>query len=210
MILTSGHPFLTTDPPIPSTPTLRRARLRISRSLIVGPHSQYANDPFLGEYLIHHAVLNVYSPRVSASQVSNQLLKGWRILVWIGRENRKQFLGFWLEPAGGKLLGIFERLFGKNDLPTHHLSAFALFANGSAIPALMDSHIPGTASRYKVSCIALQSSADSKTALVRFPEMRMGSCDCAVSSMIRYKFARASLAVSACISIPLVFRPNGT
>ena len=113
-------------------------------------------------------------------------------MKWIGGENRKHFLRFGFEPAGGKLLGIFERMLCKNDLPTHHFSAFALFAKGSAIPALMDSRIPGTASRYKVSCIALQSSADSKTALVRFPEMMMGSCDAAVSSMIRYRFARAS------------------
>jgi len=41
------------------------------------------------------------------------------------------------------------------------------------MPVLMDSRMPGMASKYKVSCIALQSSADSSTALLRFPEMIM-------------------------------------
>ena len=176
----------------------------------MGPQSQDTNDAFVAEYLIHNAVLNVETARISTSQVSDQFLIGQRILQWIGRENRKQFLRFWLETADSKLLGIFERLLGKNNLPTHHSSAFTLFANGSAIPALIDSRMPGTASRYKVSCMASQSSTDNKTALVRFHEMMMGSCDCAVSSMIRYRFARASLAVSECILFPLVFELNGT
>jgi len=119
--------------------------------LIVSPHSQDTNDAFLGEYFIHHAVLNVDAARVSAREVTNQFLIGWRILQWIGRENRKQFLRFWLQCAGSKFFSIFKRLLGKNNVPTYHFSAFALFANGSAMPALMDSRIPGTASRYKVS-----------------------------------------------------------
>ena len=44
---------------------------QLARSLIVGPHSQDTNDPFLGEYLIHNAVLNVDAARVSTSEVSN-------------------------------------------------------------------------------------------------------------------------------------------
>lgn len=96
-------------------------------------------------------MLDVDAARVGSRKVSDQLLKGRWVLQWIGCKNRQQFLRLGLEAAGCDLLGIFECLFGKNDIPTHHFSAFALSANGSAIPALMDSRMPGTASKYKVS-----------------------------------------------------------
>jgi len=38
---------------------------QLARSFIVGPHSQHTNDPFLGEYLIHNAVLDVDAAGVS-------------------------------------------------------------------------------------------------------------------------------------------------
>ena len=96
-------------------------------------------------------MLDIDAARVGASKVTDQLLVGWWVLQWVDGKYSKQFLRPGLEAAGCKLLGIFECLLGKNDIPTHHSSAFALSANGSAIPALMDSRIPGTASKYKVS-----------------------------------------------------------
>lgn len=72
-------------------------------------------------------------------------------MKWIGGKNRQQLLRPGLQPAGCKLLGIFKCLLGKNGLPTHHFSAFALFDSGSAIPALMDSRMPGTDSKNRVS-----------------------------------------------------------
>ena len=120
-------------------------------SLIVRPHSQDANNTFFGENLIHHAMLNVDAARTGPGQVSDQLLKRWRLLKRIGGKNREQFLRLGLESAGGQLFCIFERLPGKDNFPSHHSSAFALVANGSAMPALIDSRMPGTASRYKVS-----------------------------------------------------------
>ena len=126
-------------------------RADLARSLIVGPHAQYTDGPLFGEYLVNQPMLDVDSARVGASKVADQLLKKRGVLKWIDGKNRKQFLRLWLEAAGCNLLCIFECLLGKNDIPTHHFSAFAFFANGSAIPALMDSRIPGTASKYKVS-----------------------------------------------------------
>ena len=120
-------------------------------SLIVGPHAQYTHNPLFGEYLVNQSMLNIDAARISASKVSDQLLKRRRVLQWVDGKNRKQFLRLGFETACGNLLCIFECLLGKNDLPTHHFSAFALLANGSAIPALMDSRIPGTASKHKVS-----------------------------------------------------------
>lgn len=130
---------------------VQRGGNHIAHSLIVGPHAQDPHGPLFAEDLIHHTVLNVDPAGVGTSEVSDQLLKGWRILKWVVGKNRQHFLRLGLEPAGGKLLGVFECLLGKHNLPTHHFSAFALFANGSAMPALMDSRIPGTASKYSVS-----------------------------------------------------------
>ena len=134
-----------------------RAQVRLpvgrhaGRSLVVRPHAQHSNDPLLDENLIHHAVLNIDATRVSAREVADQLFVRRRVLKWIAANDGEQFLCPRLEPAGGKFLCIFKCLLGKHDFPAHHFNVFALFASGSALPALMDSRIPGTASRYKVS-----------------------------------------------------------
>ena len=123
----------------------------LARSLIVRPHPQYADSLLGGEDFVNQSMLDIDAARVGASKVADQLLKGRRVLQWVDGKNRKQFLRLGLEAAGRNFLCIFECLLGKNDVPTHHFSAFALSAKGSAIPALMDSRMPGTASKYKVS-----------------------------------------------------------
>ena len=72
-------------------------------------------------------------------------------MQWVVGKNCEQFLSFWFKTTCSKLLCILHCLLGIDNFPTHHLSAFELFESGSAIPALMDSRMPGTASRYKVS-----------------------------------------------------------
>jgi hypothetical protein len=160
------------------------------------PHAKYANRPLFHKYFVHDSVLNIYAPGISAGEISDELLVRWRILKWITTQHIQDPLSSGPQTACGKFLGVFECLLGENKLPTHHLSFFALFASGSAIPALMDSRIPGTERRYKVSCIASQSSAETSTALLRLPEIVTGLWDSDVSSIKRYKFARASLAES--------------
>ncbi len=96
-------------------------------------------------------MLNIDAARVCAGKITNQLLEGWWILKWVVGKNCEQFLRLWLKAACSKFLGILHRLLGINNCPTHHLSSFELFARGSAIPVLMDSRMPGTANRYKVS-----------------------------------------------------------
>jgi hypothetical protein len=59
----------------------------------------------------------------------------------------------------------------------------------------MDSRMPGTDSRCNVSWIACQSSNATKTAPLRLPVIKTGSCESAAWSIRRYKLARASLAV---------------
>ena len=48
-------------------------------------------------------------------------------------------------------LELFERMLGIDNLPCHHLTSLALPFSGSAIPFFMDSLMPGTESRYRVS-----------------------------------------------------------
>ena len=117
----------------------------------VCPHSQHTNGPHFGEHLVHHPVLDIDATRMGACKIADQIRERWRILKWIGCENPEQILCLWLQSACNQLLCILQCLLCKHNLPTHHLSAFALFARGSAMPALMDSRMPGTASRNRVS-----------------------------------------------------------
>lgn len=136
---------------------MRRAQARAPEnrlgvcSLIVCPHAQDTNRFLSGKYLVHKAVLNIYAARVSAGKITNQRFERWRILKRVVDKNREQFLSFWLKATCSKLLCVLHCLPGIDNFPTHHLSAFELLARGSAIPALMDSRMPGTASRYRVS-----------------------------------------------------------
>ncbi len=120
-------------------------------SLIVRPDAQHPDDLLFNEDLIDQSVLNIDATRVRASQVADQFFEGWWVLKRIGGKNRQQVLHLKFQSGAGHLLGIFECLLGKHKRPTHHSNAFALCASGSAMSALMDSRIPGTASKYKVS-----------------------------------------------------------
>ena len=115
------------------------------------PHTQDANRFLFGKDFVHDTVLNIDATRVCAGNITDQFFKGRWILKWVVGKNREQFLRLWFKAACNKLLCILQCLSGINDFPIYHLSSFELFARGSAIPVLMDSRIPGTASRYKVS-----------------------------------------------------------
>ena len=49
--------------------------------------------------------------------------------------------------CSSQLLRIFPGMFRKDDLPAHQSSSLALLPRGSAMPSLMDSRMPGIASR---------------------------------------------------------------
>jgi len=64
-------------------------------------------------------MLNVDSAGVGASQITHQLLVGWRILKGILGENIQKLLGFRLQRGGCQLLGIFVGLLGVDQRPAH-------------------------------------------------------------------------------------------
>jgi len=123
----------------------------LGRSFIVCPHTQDTNRFLFGKDFIHDAVPDVYAAGVCTGKIADQLLERRRIPKRVIGKNCEQFLRLWFKATCSKLLCILHCLLGKNNLPTYHLSSFELFARGSAIPVFMDSRIPGTARRYKVS-----------------------------------------------------------
>ena len=164
------------------------------------PHPQDTNRALLRKHFVHQTVLDVDPSRIRTREVAHQFLKGRRVLERIDLKDIQEGLGFIFKPTGLYFFRVLQRLLCVDDGPAHHFKALALLSSGSDMPVLMDSLIPGTDSRYRVSCIALQSSAAISTALLRLPEINTGWCELAVSSIRRYKLALASLADSVFIN----------
>lgn len=115
------------------------------------PHAQDSDGPLLWKDLVDNAMLDVDTAGVGAREISNELFVGWWILERVVCQDGQQFLCLLPQAAGDQLLCVLDCMLGEDKLPAHHFKAFALFERGSAIPALMDSRMPGTASKYKVS-----------------------------------------------------------
>ena len=103
------------------------------------------------ENFVNKAMLDVDTSRICALEISNQLLKWGRILKRVDCQNVQEFLCLGLEASRRQLLRILERRLSEDNFPHHQLSFLALFESGSAIPFLIDSRIPGTASKKRVS-----------------------------------------------------------
>ena len=111
----------------------------------------HTDDLLFNEDLVDQPALKIDATRVSASQVADPFFVRRWVLKRMGGNSRQQVLHLRFQSGAGHLVGIFERLLGKHKRPTHHANALALCASGFAMPALIDSRIPGTASKYKVS-----------------------------------------------------------
>lgn len=120
--------------------------------LIVSPHSQDANRALLLEDFVDQSVLDADAAGIGRPLKITYKLFKWRwISKGIIRQYAQQLLSIVSESRRGELLGILERLLGIGKLPTHHFTARALFSRGSAMPFLIDSRMPGTESKYRVS-----------------------------------------------------------
>lgn len=130
---------------------VQRTDAHVNRLFVMRPHAKHANNTLLRKDFIHETMLDVDAPRIGTGQIADQLFVRRRSLKRIGGEHSEQFQRFWLQAGGSQLLRVLLRMLREDDLPTHHLSALALLPKGSAMPALIDSRMPGTASRYSVS-----------------------------------------------------------
>jgi len=132
-------------------------------------------------------------------QISYQFFK-WRwVLERIFLKYIQKLLSLILEIAFCEFFGVFLGVLRIYDPPIHQSSPDSNSSSGDLIPSLMVSRIPGIDNRYIVSWTEDQSSSETRTALFRFPVIRIGTCDSAVSSIRRYRFARAWLAVNILI-----------
>ena len=88
-------------------------------------------------------MLYVDSARIGTSKVTDKLLGGRRVPERINRQNIQQMLCLRLQASAGKLLGVFLRLFGENKAEFHQASFLLQAETGVAIPARIDSLMPG-------------------------------------------------------------------
>src|SRR5258706_16384956 len=119
-------------------------------------------------------MLDIDAARIGAVEIADQFLVGRGSAKRIHRQEVKQGLRLVFQTAGRELPGVFQCLLRVHHTPPHQSSFLALLASGSAMPRLIDSRMPGIDSRYRVSWIACQSSADTSTASPRLPVIRIG------------------------------------
>ena len=119
--------------------------------LIVRPHSKHLHNPLLLEHLIDQTVLNIDPSQTGASQVADQFLVGWRGLERVLGQNCQQGLGFFFQSGGSKFFGILLCVLGVQKLPTHQASSLLHSSGDAARPSRIDSRMPGTERRYRVS-----------------------------------------------------------
>jgi hypothetical protein len=77
------------------------------RLFIMAPHPDHFDHGIGFKHLVNQSMLDVDSPRISAAQVTNQLLVRWRILGRLFRQNGEQRLCFRFQPGARQLLCIF-------------------------------------------------------------------------------------------------------
>lgn len=107
--------------------------------------------PFLINDLINKLMLDVDPSRIGAVEVSDQLFIGRRVPERVAFKNRQERLRLRLQPGSRQLFGILLRLFGLNERPSHQSSSLAHSLTGVAGPSRIDSRVPGTDRRTRVS-----------------------------------------------------------
>jgi hypothetical protein len=149
----------------------------------MGPHSDHLYRPDAFQNLVNKAVLNRDSPGVCSGKIADKLLVRWGYLVRILRENMKKSLSFSFQACSSDSCGIFLRLFRVYNSPLSYHPGFSLhFSTGVLSPLRIDSLMPGTERRYRLSWIDRQSSSEIRIALDRFPAIWIGSWDSAAWS----------------------------
>ena len=130
-------------------------------------------------------MLETDPPGAGAFEIADLLLERRRDLQRVVAQHVEQALRLGFEAGGGDLASVLDGLLREHHRPDQQRGALALLDSGLAMPFLIDSRMPGTDNRCSVSWMVCQSSADSSTALLRLPAMRMGWCDSAVWSISR-------------------------
>jgi hypothetical protein len=120
-------------------------------SLVVGPHPEDLDDPFLIEDLVDEAVLNADSAGVRLGEIGDELLERRRRLAWISSKDVDQLSCSGSEARLLYSARILLRLLREDDGSVHHPGLPEHSLVGVSIPSRMDSRIPGTESKNSVS-----------------------------------------------------------
>lgn len=113
----------------------------------MGKHPKDSNRFLLLQYLIYQAMLEVYPPGIRTQQITYKLFKWRRIFKGIIPDYFQQFLGLFTQSRRCNLFSVFFCLGRKIYGPNHQPGFLLILPNGSFIPFLMDSRIPGMESR---------------------------------------------------------------
>jgi len=142
----------------------------------MGPHAEHFNDAFVFHDLIDQTMLDINAAGVRAAQIAEKFLERRRFPEGVFSENVEELFRFGPEARGTETASVFLGLRGEDDLPRcHQPGSFSHWSVGVAIPSMIDSRMPGTDRRCKVSCMEFQSSSPTRTAFERGPVMRTGS-----------------------------------
>ena len=106
---------------------------------------------------------------VRPRKVAYELFVARRGLVRIPAEYVEENLGLRPKTGGCELAGVPTCLGREDYLSPHQPGPLEHLLTGVFMPLRMDSRMPGTESRYNVSCTARQSSSETSTALPRLP-----------------------------------------
>lgn len=123
----------------------------VASLFIVRPEPDDFNDFFFFKDLVDQTVLDIDPSRTSARQVAFQLFMRGRSLVGIAIEDTEHLDGLVFEARRRQLFGVLLRLSGVNQFPSHQEIFLAHLEVGVLSPATMDSRMPGTDRRYRVS-----------------------------------------------------------
>ena len=183
-----------------------KASLSTASLFVMCPHPNDLYNPPVFEDLVHKTMLNIDATRIRSAQITDKLLISRGRLEGINFEDFEQLLGFWFQTRRGEFLGVFLCLFGENKPPFHQESSGEHFSTGVFKPRTIDSRILGMESKYNVSWIALQSSAEIRTPSFLFPTMWIGSWD--FSDSARSFEILAFVAVTVLIKFNILHYPK--
>jgi hypothetical protein len=118
----------------------------------MGPHAKHLDGTLVLDELIDEAVLNINAARVCAAQIPEEFLKRRRPPKGIIGENAEKLLRPGPETGRSETTGVPLSSFCEDELPgCHQPGSFSHCSIGVANPSAMDSRMPGTERRYRVS-----------------------------------------------------------
>lgn len=120
-------------------------------SLVMRPHPEDFYSMLAIQDLVYEPMLDVDASGVCAGKVADQFLIAGRCLEWVLSDHREQPLDLFHQSRGRNLPSVVLSLSCVNNPPAHQPGSSEHWSRGVSRPLRMDSRMPGTDSRYRVS-----------------------------------------------------------